>query len=85
MDIGDKVQHFSTGSIGTISNISKHADEIENFIKGVSPVSISSTDKEIENPSMFMMENHLEDFLVKNGHFDVLSDARKLEDIFSNN
>ena len=56
----------STGSIGTISNISKHADEIENFIKGVSPVSISSTDKEIENPNMFMMENHLEDFLVKN-------------------
>ena len=56
----------STGSIGTISNISKHADEIENFIKGVSPVSISSTDKEIENPNMFVMENHLEDFLVKN-------------------
>jgi restriction system protein len=56
----------SAGSVGTISNISKHADEIENFIKGVSPVSISSTDKEIENPSMFVMENHLEDFLIKN-------------------
>jgi len=56
----------STGSVGTISNISKHADEIENFIKGVSPVSISLIDKEIENPSMFVMENHLEDFLVKN-------------------
>ena len=63
----------STGSIGTVSNISKHADEIENFIKGVSPVSISSTDKEIENPSMFMMENHLEHFLVKNWNKTPLS------------
>ena len=56
----------STGAIGTISDISKHADEIEQFIKGESPISISSKDKDIENPSMFALEMHLEDFLIKN-------------------
>ncbi len=56
----------SAGSVGTISNISKHADEIENFIKGVSPITISSSNEEIENPSMFALEMHLEDFLIKN-------------------
>ena len=56
----------STGAIGTISDISKHAEEIEQFIKGESPILISSKDKDIENPSMFALEMHLEDFLIKN-------------------
>jgi len=61
-----EVLRYSTGSIGTISDISKHAEEIERFIKGIGPISITSSDKEIENPSMFALEMHLEDFLVKN-------------------
>ena len=63
----------STGAIGTVSDISKHADEIEGFVKGVSPIAITSSDKDIENPSMFALEMHLEDFLIKNWEHTPLS------------
>ncbi len=42
----------STGSIGTVSNISRYSEEIERLIGGVS--------------TAFALEEHLEDFLVKN-------------------
>ena len=58
----------STGSPGTVSNISKYVEEIEGFISGNRPASIISTDKTIEDPSIFALEKHLEDFLVKNWH-----------------
>jgi len=58
----------SAGSIGTVSNISKYADEIEGFISGNRPASIVSTDETIEDPSIFALEKHLEDFLVQNWH-----------------
>ncbi len=56
----------SSGSIGTVSNISKYAEEIEMLILGSRPSSIIATDATIENPSEFALEKHLEDFLVKN-------------------
>jgi len=56
----------STGSIGTISKISQYANEIESFISGNRPSSIIATDETIEDPSVFVLEKHLEDFLVKN-------------------
>lgn len=56
----------STGSIGTVSNISKYADEIEKLIAGDRPVDIVATDESIEDPSVFALEKHLEDFLVQN-------------------
>ena len=56
----------STGSIGTVSNISKYAEEIESFISGSRPAIIISTDETVEDPSIFALEKHLEDFLVKN-------------------
>lgn len=56
----------STGSIGTVSNISGHAAEIEELIgPGVKPTLIS-TDETVEDPSSFALEQHLEDFLVQN-------------------
>lgn len=56
----------STGSIGTVSNISGHAAEIEELIgPGVKPALIS-TDETVEDPSSFALEQHLEDFLVQN-------------------
>lgn len=58
----------STGSIGTVSNISKYADEIESFISGSRHASIVATDETIEDPSIFALEKHLEDFLVQNWH-----------------
>jgi restriction system protein len=61
-----EVLRNSTGSIGTVSNISKHAEEIETLISGSRPATIVSTDATIEDPSEFALEKHLEDFLVQN-------------------
>lgn len=56
----------STGSIGTVCNISKHAEEIEGLIGGHALPKIIANDPDIEDPSVFAMEKHLEDFLVLN-------------------
>lgn len=56
----------SVGSIGTVSNVSGHAPEIESFINGVIAPTIYSTNSEVEDPSAFALEKHLEDFLVAN-------------------
>ena len=58
----------SAGSIGTVSNVTRYADEIEALISGCRPASIISTDETIEDPSIFALEKHLEDFLVQNWH-----------------
>jgi restriction system protein len=59
----------STGSIGTVSNITKHATELENLIGGLPAApSIVAMNPEIENPAAFALEEHLEDFLMKNWH-----------------
>ena len=58
----------STGSIGTVSNITQYAEEIENLIAGERPPGIVATDETIEDPSIFALEKHLEDFLVQNWH-----------------
>ena len=56
----------SAGSIGTVSNISRYAEEIEILIGGVSAPKLISTDETVEDPSAFALEEHLEDFLVEN-------------------
>ena len=75
----------SAGSIGTVSNVSKYADEIEALISGSRPASIISTDETIEDPSLFALEKHLEDFLVQNWHhtelgknYDIYEDAGEI-------
>ena len=64
-DLSDELRN-SCGSIGTVSTITKHAEEIERLILGAAPPSIISTDESIEDPAAFAMEKHLEDFLVRN-------------------
>ncbi len=56
----------STGSIGTVSDVSKYAEEIEKLIAGNRPPTIISTDQTVEDPAIFALEKHLEDFLVQN-------------------
>ena len=57
----------STGSIGTVSQISKYREELEGLIKGEAPKPVLiSTDETIEDPAVFALEKHLEDFLVAN-------------------
>jgi restriction system protein len=56
----------STGAIGTISDITKHAAELESLLSGIPTQSITTTDETIEDPSVFALEKQLEDFLVQN-------------------
>jgi restriction system protein len=56
----------STGSIGTVSFISKYASELEGLIRGAELPPIIATDPSIEDPTVFALEKHLEDFLVHN-------------------
>jgi endonuclease NucS-like protein len=56
----------SSGSIGTVSDVSHHREEIERLIAGASPPTIVSTDPTVEDPAAFALERHLEDFLVQN-------------------
>jgi restriction system protein len=62
----------SSGSIGTISNITQYQNEIEKLIGGTSTTTLISTDETVEDPAAFVLEKHLEDFLVQNwGHTDL--------------
>jgi restriction system protein len=56
----------STGSIGTTSDITNYAAELEELIGGKKLSVIVSTDETIEDPTVFALEKHLEDFLVAN-------------------
>ncbi len=56
----------STGSIGTVSTITTHAEEIEQLIGGATTPTLIVTDETVEDPSAFALEKHLEDFLVQN-------------------
>lgn len=56
----------STGSIGTVCDISKYSDELKRLLGDATKPSIISTDPIIEDPHTFALEAHLEDFLVQN-------------------
>lgn len=56
----------SVGSMGTVSRITKFAQEIETLISGPVPPTLISTDETVEDPTVFALEKHLEDFLVHN-------------------
>lgn len=59
----------SSGSIGTVSNVSRYATELEALLLGQKPKpnpGLYSTDENVEDPSIFALEKHLEDFLIAN-------------------
>jgi restriction system protein len=71
----------SAGSIGTVSDISEYGAEIETLIAGSRPAAVVATDESIESPSEFVLEKHLEDFLVQNWksteigkHYDIFEE-----------
>lgn len=75
----------SAGSIGTVSNISKYAQEIETLLLGSCIASIMSIDETIEDASEFALEKHLEDFLVANWkstelgkHYDIYEEEGEI-------
>ncbi|WP_153146812.1 endonuclease NucS domain-containing protein [Dechloromonas sp. H13] len=62
----------STGSIGTVANVSGYREELEAFIGGKVAPKLISTDETVEDASAFALEKHLEDFLVQNwAHTDL--------------
>ena len=63
--MSDSLKH-STGSIGTTSDITSYSAEIETLIAGKAPQIIISSDETIEDPVVFALEKHLEDFLFAN-------------------
>lgn len=71
----------SAGSIGTVSNLTKYAEELESLLDGHKPPSLVHEDKDVEDASVFALEKHLEDFLVSNWsstslgrHYDIYTD-----------
>jgi len=56
----------STGSTGTVSDLKNYVGEIESLIGSNKPPSLISTDQTIEDPSVFALEKHLEEFLIQN-------------------
>ncbi|MBQ8829386.1 MAG: DUF91 domain-containing protein, partial [Burkholderiaceae bacterium] len=69
----------SAGSAGTICNITKYANEIDSLIKKQEPTTVVD---DLEDPDIFALEKHLEDFLVQNWshtelgkHYDIYEDS----------
>ena len=71
----------STGAIGTVSNVSQYAEEIDRLMTGASvarPVEDGAT---VEDQATFVLEKHLENFLVENWrHTDLGRDYNILEE-----
>jgi restriction system protein len=64
----------STGSIGTVSDVTEYADEIERILSSAPTAApIVSLDPVIEDPVAFAMEKHLEAFLVANWNQTLLA------------
>lgn len=64
-DMSEALQN-STGSIGTVSDVSRYREELETLMGGAAVQKLISTDSTIEDPTAFVLEKHLEDFLVAN-------------------
>jgi restriction system protein len=64
-DMSDDLKK-ATGATLTIIEVTRFTSEIEALLGGKSKISISSSDETIEDPSEFVFEKHLEDFLVGN-------------------
>lgn len=56
----------SLGSVGTVSNVTKHAVEIEAVLGDSQAPVLVAADPDVEDVSVFALEQHLEDFLVAN-------------------
>lgn len=58
----------SAGSIGTVSFLSRsgHQAELDKLIGAIAAPILGATDQTVEDPTVFGLEKHLEDFLVQN-------------------
>ena len=56
----------SAGSMGTVSNLTAYTDEIESLLEPIPQTHMTVNDPTVEDPLVFALEKHLEDFLVAN-------------------
>jgi len=56
----------SAGIPLTVSTITKYAEELEQLIGGQASPELIATDADVEDPTVFALEKHLEDFLITN-------------------
>jgi len=56
----------SIGSIGTVCDVTRYWAEIQELLAWHNQPMIIATHEDIEDPSVFALEKHLEDFLVQN-------------------
>jgi restriction system protein len=76
-DMSEELRN-SSSSIGTVSEITKHADEIEKLLTGSLAPQIIATNSDIEDPSVFALEKHLQAFLVSNWDKTLLAKEYKI-------
>lgn len=72
----------STASMGTMCDITKYKEEIDRLIAGENHSKITVSDSSVEDVTVFALEQHLEDFLIKNWNKTELS---KDYDIYEEN
>jgi len=53
-----------TGSIGTVANLSKYSVELDSLIAGNSSIRVTVNCEDVEDTSVFALEEHLENFLI---------------------
>lgn len=75
----------STGSAGASADVTQYSEEIEALIANKRPPSIVANDETIEDPSEFALEEHLEEFLIKNwqntelgGRYDIYEEEGEI-------
>lgn len=56
----------SAGSIATVCNLSKYAQELDALLAGNQLPALIHTDATVEDPGIFALEKHLEEFLIAN-------------------
>jgi restriction system protein len=71
----------SSGSIGTISNVTRFAAEIEALLTGPTVPDLVAADPTVEDVSTFALEKHLEDFLVANWAATELGKTHKIYEV----
>lgn len=59
---------FIASTRGPLTNIDvdKYSDEIERLLEGEQPIKVSVGDPDVEDPVVFALEAHLEEFLISN-------------------
>src|SRR5450759_2506548 len=71
----------SSGSIGTVSNVTRFAAEIETLLTGPTAPDLVAADPTVEDVSTFALEKHLEDFLVANWAATELGKTHKIYEV----